>query len=243
MPYRRLPNTDSARLRAMQSALDKSVNALPMDLPYSASTLQELRYFLPEFEQAIMMQRDVFERQTSKNKQHQESFRKSRLYISHFIQVLNFAIARGEMKPDTRKYFDLPEDETKLPQLNTESDVILWGKKLIDGEQKRIFEGLTPVTNPTIARVKVHYEDFVRLNISQKGLQDSNSKALAKISELRVKADRIILNLWNEIEDYFSDNPPVLKREKATEYGVSYVFRKHEKLEAEMEKLNLRLFE
>lgn len=243
MPYRRLPNTDSARLRAMQSALDKSVNALPMDLPYSASTLQELRYFLPEFEQAIMMQRDVFERQTSKNKQHQESFRKSRLYISHFIQVLNFAIARGEMKPDTRKYFDLPEDETKLPQLNTENDVILWGKKLIDGEQKRIFEGLTPVTNPTIARVKVHYEDFVRLNISQKGLQDSNSKALAKISELRVKADRIILNLWNEIEDYFSDNPPVLKREKATEYGVSYVFRKHEKLEAEMEKLNLRLFE
>lgn len=227
----------------MQSALDKSVNALPMDLPYSASTLQELRYFLPEFEQAIMMQRDVFERQTSKNKQHQESFRKSRLYISHFIQVLNFAIARGEMKPDTRKYFDLPEDETKLPQLNTENDVILWGKKLIDGEQKRIFEGLTPVTNPTIARVKVHYEDFVRLNISQKGLQDSNSKALAKISELRVKADRIILNLWNEIEDYFSDNPPVLKREKATEYGVSYVFRKHEKLEAEMEKLNLRLFE
>lgn len=243
MPYRRLPNTDSARLRAMQSALDKSVNALPMDLPYSASTLQELRYFLPEFEQAIMMQRDVFERQTSKNKQHQESFRKSRLYISHFIQVLNFAIARGEMKPDTRKYFDLPEDETKLPQLNTENDVILWGKKLIDGEQKRIFEGLTPVTNPTIARVKVHYEDFVRLNISQKGLQDSNSKALAKISELRVKADRIILNLWNEIEDHFSDNPPVLKREKAAEYGVSYVFRKHEKLEAEMEKLNLRLFE
>ncbi len=243
MPYRRLPNTDSARLRAMQSALEKSVNALPMDLPYSASTLQELRYFLPEFEQAIMMQRDVFERQTSKNKQHQESFRKSRLYISHFIQVLNFAIARGEMKPDTRKYFDLPEDETKLPQLNTENDVILWGKKLIDGEQKRIFEGLTPVTNPTIARVKVHYEDFVRLNISQKGLQDSNSKALAKISELRVKADRIILNLWNEIEDHFSDNPPVLKREKAAEYGVSYVFRKHEKLEAEMEKLNLRLFE
>lgn len=242
MPYRRLPNTDSARLRAMQKALAKSENVLPMDLPYSAATLQELRNFLPEFNQAIMMQRDVFERQTSKNKQHQESFRKARLYISHFIQVLNFAIARGEMKPETRKYFDLPSDETKLPQLNTERDVIEWGQKLIDGEQKRLSEGLSPVTNPTIARVKVHYEDFVRLNISQKGLQDSNSKALAKISDLRGKADSIILNLWNEIEDYFGNNTPAAKREKAAEYGVSYVFRKHEKSESEEDELDLKLF-
>ena len=242
MPYRRLPNTDSARLRAMQKALAKSENVLPRDLPYSAATLQELRNFLPEFNQAIMMQRDVFERQTSKNKQHQESFRKARLYISHFIQVLNFAIARGEMKPETRKYFDLPSDETKLPQLNTERDVIEWGQKLIDGEQKRLSEGLSPVTNPTIARVKVHYEDFVRLNISQKGLQDSNSKALAKISDLRGKADSIILNLWNEIEDYFGNNTPAAKREKAAEYGVSYVFRKHEKSESEEDELDLKLF-
>ena len=189
-----------------------------------------------------MMQRDVFESQTSKSKQHQETFRKARLYISHFIQVLNFAIARGEMKPDTRKYFDLPSDETKLPQLNTERDVIVWGQKLIDGEQKRIAEGKTPVTNPTIARVKVHYEDFVRLNISQKGLQDNNARALAKISELRGKADRIILNLWNEIEEHYSNEVPSVKREKAAEYGVSYVWRKNEKVEAESERLELNLF-
>jgi len=233
MPYRRLPNTDSARLRAMQKALGKSENVLPMNLPYSATTLQELRYFLPEFSQAMMMQRDIFERQTSKNKLHQESFRKTRLYISHFIQVLNFAIARGEMKPDVRKYFNLPADETKLPQLNTERDVIEWGQKIIDGEQKRISEGQTPVTNPTIARVKVHYEDFVRLNISQKNLQESNANALAKISELRGKADKIILNLWNEIEKHYNNETPSVKREKSAEYGVSYVWRKNEKTESE----------
>ena len=101
---------------------------------------------------------------------------------------------------------------------------------------------MSPVTNPTIARVKVHYEDFVRLNISQKGLQDSNTKALAKISELRGKADSIILNLWNEIEDHFSNNTPTVKREKAAEYGVSYVYRKHEKEEIEAEKNYPKLF-
>jgi hypothetical protein len=145
--------------------------------------------------------------------------------------VLNFAIIRGELKPDTRKYFDLEEDEAKLPQLNTERDLIEWGKKLIEGEQKRTAAGLTPITNPTIARVKIHYEDFVRLNISHKGLLESNSRATLKISELREKADKLILNAWNEIEEHFGDCEPALKREKASEFGVVYVFRKHEKLD------------
>jgi hypothetical protein len=231
MPYRRLPNTDSARVRAMQRALQKSEGILPFNLPFSAATLQEIRYFLPEFKQALILQHDVFERQTQKNKQHQESYRKARLYISHFIQVLNFAIMRGELKPETRKIFQLDEDENKLPQLNTEKDVIDWGKKLIEGEQQRMAQGLTPITNPTIARVKVHYEDFAHLNILQKGLQDSNARALGKISELREKADRIILNLWNEIEDHFANNPPEIKRQSASDFGVVYVFRKHEKLD------------
>jgi hypothetical protein len=231
MPYRRLPNTDSARVRAMQRALQKSEGILPFNLPFSAATLQELRYFLPEFKQALILQKDVFERQTQKNKQHQESYRKARLYISHFIQVLNFAIMRGELKPETRKIFQLDEDENKLPQLNTEKDVIDWGKKLIEGEQQRMAQGLTPISNPTIARVKVHYEDFAHLNILQKGLQESNSRALNKISELREKADRIILNLWNEIEDHFAENPPEIKRKQSSDYGVVYVFRKHEKLD------------
>lgn len=241
MPYRRLPNTDSARLRAMQKALSMTEGVLPMNLPFSTATLQELRFFLPEFNQTMMVQRDAFESQTARTKQHQESFRKARLYISHFIQVLNFAIARGELKPETREYFNLPADETKLPQLNTEQDVITWGKKLIDGEQARIANGLTPITNPTIARVKVHYEDFVRLNISQKGLQKSNAQALAKVSELRGKADNIILNIWNEVEAHFSDCSPVEKREKAAEYGVVYVYRKHERLGDNFKRINLRL--
>jgi len=231
MPYRRLPNTDRARLRAMKTALSKSERLLPMDLPYSPNTLQDLRNFVPEFEQAMLMQRDVFERQTSKTQKHQESFRSARLYVSHFIQVLNMAIARGEMKPSTRKLFGLPEDENKLPQLNTEQDVIEWGEKIINGEQSRTAMGEPPITNPNIARVKVHYENFVRLNIQQKGLQDSNSKALARISDLRSKADGIILTLWNEIEEHYSEKLPDTKREKCSEYGISYVFRKYEKME------------
>jgi len=47
MPYRRLPNTDSARIRAMKSALEKGKNLHPFKLAYSQATYVKLKTFLP----------------------------------------------------------------------------------------------------------------------------------------------------------------------------------------------------
>jgi hypothetical protein len=239
MPYRRLPNTENARLKAMETALRKTDGLPPFQLPFSVSTYQELKYFLPEFKQAIAYQRETLERQTEKQNHHQDSIKKARLYISHFIQVLNFAILRGELKTDTRKIFGLDEDERKLPQLNSEKDLIEWGKKIIDGEQVRMMNGLSPITNPNIARVKVHYEEFLRTHQSQKYLQDAHGKAIQKTSDLRDKADDIILRIWNEVEAKFKDYGPEEKRRQAAAYGIVYVYRKHERLSFKNLKLNV----
>ncbi len=230
MPYRRLPNTDNSRLKAMNKALQRSEGVPPFNLSFSVSTHQEMKFFYPEFKHAVEHQKEALERQTEKNKIHQECLRKTRLYISHFIQVLNFAILRGELKPETRSIFGFDASEKKLPQLNTENDVIEWGEKLIKGEQSRLSKGLTPITNPTIARVKVHYEDYLRAYKSQKYLQETHNKALKKIAELRLKADDIIVKLWNEIEKHYSNLPSDEKRIMAELFGVVYVFRKNEKL-------------
>jgi len=39
MPYRRLPNTDAARVRALKTALDKGKEVPPHKLAYSAKTV------------------------------------------------------------------------------------------------------------------------------------------------------------------------------------------------------------
>jgi len=230
MPYRRLPNTDSSRLKAMQKALQMSEGVPPFKLSFSVATHQMLKFFYPEFKQAIFLQKDTLDRQTEKNKTHQESLKKARLYISHFIQVLNFSIMRGELKSDTRSIFGLDSDERKLPLLNSEKDVIEWGEKLIAGEQIRLSNGLAPITNPTIARVKVHYEDYLRAYKSQKHLQETHTKAIQKMSDLRMKADEIIVKVWNEVEEFYANLPADEKREKAELFGITYVYRKNEKL-------------
>ncbi|MBI9067979.1 MAG: hypothetical protein JEZ09_11850 [Salinivirgaceae bacterium] len=230
MPYRRLPNTDSARLRALKTALDKTEDFPPFKLPFSVSVFQELKYFYPEFKQAMLYQKETFDRQTARHKSHAESFKKAKLYLSHFIQVFNLAIIRGELKPETRSIFNLEGYINKLPQLNTEKELIKWGELLIKGEQIRLSQGNTPITNPTIARVNVHYEEFLKIHRNQKNLQETHNKAVKKVSELRAKADRIILNIWNEVEEYYSKLSVDEKRFNAEKYGVIYVYRKNEKI-------------
>ncbi|PLX15838.1 MAG: hypothetical protein C0597_08470 [Marinilabiliales bacterium] len=228
MPYRRLPNTDSSRLKALNSALKKGKDITPMDLAFKQGTFQRVRSFLPKWEKAITEHKNTYDIQITNNKEYQKKLRKAKLYISHFIQVINMAIIRGELQTSVRIDFEIEEDNSKLPSLNTETDVIEWGKKLIDGETKRKMKGHSPITNPTIAVVRVHYDNFLEAYKFQKTLQKNHTRALNNLAELRDEADDIILNVWNEVEESYSDLPEDLKREKSQTYGLVYVYRKNE---------------
>lgn len=228
MPYRRLPNTDSSRLKALKSALKKGKELTPMDLAFKQGTFQRVRSFLPKWETSITEHKNTYDIQIRNNKEYLKKLKKARLYISHFIQVVNMAIVRGELQSSVRTYYGIEDDNSKLPSLSTEADVIEWGKKIIDGETKRKMSGNNPITNPTSAVVKVHYDNFVEAFKFQKMLQKNHTRALNQLAELRDEADDIILNIWNEVEDNFSDLPEDLKREKSQEYGVVYVYRKNE---------------
>jgi hypothetical protein len=228
MPYRRLPNTDSARLKAIHAALKKGADLPPFKLAFSQGTFGKIQSFLPAYTQALSEHRNSYNLQIEKSRDYQKHLRKARLYISHFIQVVNLAIQRGELPLNTRHYFDMDKDEKKLPSLQTDEEVLEWGHKLIEGEKTRRMEGLTTVTNPTIAVVKVHCDKFVEVHNNQNNLKKRNQKAQDQLNEKRAIADQLIQQLWNEVENTFKDLPEELKRKKSSEYGVVYVFRKNE---------------
>ena len=228
MPYRRLPNTDNARLKSLRKAHDKGKEIPPFKLAFSQSTLTKVQSLLPSYENALSEQKTAYNLQIEKNKDYHKSMKKAKTYISHFIQVINMSIQRGEMSPGLRKFFGLPEGEKKLPSLSSEEEILQWGEKLMEGEQKRRMEGKSPITNPTIAVVKVHCDNFKDSSKFQENLLKRVKRAQENLAEKRKEADVIIQHLWNEVEDTFKDLPEELKRTKASEYGVVYVFRKNE---------------
>jgi len=228
MPYRRLPNTDNARLKALRMALEKGKELPPFKLAFSQNSYRKIQSVLPGFEQAIYEQRQSAKLHAERNKEFHKRSKKAKLYISHFIQVVNMAILRGELPRETRHSFGLDEKNKNVPALNSDEEIIQWGKNLIDGEKNRISRGQNPVTNPTIAVVKVHYDKFIEMHQNRKALKLRILRAHENLIEKREEVDRIIQQIWNEVEETYNNLPEEIRRDKATDYGLVYVFRKSE---------------
>jgi hypothetical protein len=62
----------------------------------------------------------------------------------------------------------------------------------------------------------------------QKSLKDRSQRAQDHLNQRRSQVDGVIQQIWNEVELTYSDLPEEMRREKATEYGLIYVFRKTE---------------
>ena len=228
MPYRRLPNTDSARIKAMKIAFSKGKDLPPFKLAFSQATFTKIQSLLPSYEHALSENKTAYNLQIEKNKDYHKQARKAKLYVSHFIQVINLAIIRGDLPVTTRAFFGMDEDERKLPSLQTDEELLEWGHKLIEGEKERRNTNLTPITNPTIAVVKVFFDRFLEVYNFQNTLKKRCQRAQSDINDKRAAVDQVIQQLWNEVEDTFKDLPEELRREKASEYGIVYVFRKNE---------------
>ena len=228
MPYRRLPNTDAARIRAMKSAFQQGQELPPPRLSFSSKLLVELRRLLPIFENNIRHYKYSVSIQNSKSKDYSEIVRKARIYLTHFIRVMNMSVMRGDLPATTRKFYGIDINEPTVPSLVTENELVNWGKKIIEGEELRIRQGGSPITNPTIAVVKVWYENFIQ------ALHFNSTQAkrifdfVEKNNSLRGEVDELILELWNEVEKKHAAYPEDMRKKMNEEYGLIYFYRKNE---------------
>ena len=231
MPYRRLPNTDAARIKALKAAIDKSNNMDYNDVVVSMNTLYKAKNIVSKFEKMYKANQQTFEIQIKANKFFQEQIKNARLYISHFVQVLYLAVIRNEIKPDYLILYGLENSEMLLPDISTNELLLEWGKKIILGEDKRIAGGGVPIYNPTIAKVKAMYSIFKDGYTTQQIHQKATNRTQAEVVSYRAEVDEIILALWNQVEAANIDLPPKQKIDENKEYGVVYYYRKGEKVE------------
>ena len=228
MPYRRLPNTDAARIRAMKTALEKGSELPPYKMAFSTKTFIRLQKFLPLFEHTIQLQRQAVASQNKKNKDYVEIVKKARVYMTHFLRVMNMAIFRGDLPAETRAYYGLATNESTVPSLNTENELISWSRRIIEGEEFRIRKGGSPITNPTIAVVKVRFGNFLEAYNFHLTLAKQTFDYTERTNDMRREADEIILQLWNEVEASQSSLSDDMRKKACEEYGLIYFYRKNE---------------
>ena len=228
MPYRRLPKTDQARLHALQRAVQQAGNAAYNDQAINYRTLSEAQRFLMQFENQVAQYHANFDSKVSANRQYRHRVRNARMYISHFIQVLNLAVIRGEIKRQQKELYKLNPKSNSLPDLTTEEGLLEWGKNIIDGEQQRTVAGGFAIYNPAINKVKVHYEMFKEEYTSHLLHKKTHNRVYEDTENLRRKADEIILSIWDQVEAFYKDELPYAKLQKCQAYGMIYYYRKGE---------------
>ena len=128
MPYRRLPNTDQARFRALRTAVANADKQSYNTQVVNYKTLLEARNFLNVFEKQLSQYQHALDNQVSANKRYQQIVHNARIYISHFIQVLNLAVIRGDIKKDHKLFYQLEPGNHTVPDLTTEAALLNWGK-------------------------------------------------------------------------------------------------------------------
>jgi len=229
MPYRRLPNTDQARLRALRTAIQHADKQNYGEQVVEYKIIHEAKTYLSGFEKQMIQYQQTLENQVLANKHYQQIVHNARLYISHFIQVFNLSVIRGDIKKEHKLFYQLDPNVHTVPDLSTEAALIHLGKCIIDGENERLRNGGLPIYNPTIAKVKVHYEVFKEYKSNQKIHQSTTNRNWEDLVNLRQKGDEIILNIWNQVEAKYKEEKLYSRLIKCQAYGLIYYYRKGEK--------------
>jgi len=231
MPYRRLPNTDSARIRALRSAVDKAADTDFQQLSFSTGTLDEARSVLTHFEHLSVRYQQMYDTQVKAGKSFAGRTKNARIYISHFIQVLYMCVMRSEIKEGQLALYGLEKTNMVVPDLTSNEQLLEWGQKIIDGENQRISQGGVPIYNPSIAKVKVMFILFKEGYQTQKLHQKATSRVLQEVAAYRERVDKIILEIWEEVEKHNSNLPAEKRLAYNREYGIVYYYRKGEVVE------------
>lgn len=85
MPYRRLPNTDQARVRALKAAVEKGDVYNVRDLAISLKTLFEARNFLLKFEAAQIYYTQCYDNQSRASRKHQAKLCLIYLFMQYIL--------------------------------------------------------------------------------------------------------------------------------------------------------------
>ena len=84
MPYRRLPNTDQARVRALKAAVEKGEMYNVRDLAITLKTLFEARNFLHRFEAAQIYYTQCYNNQSRASRTSDEREDRPVVYLSFY---------------------------------------------------------------------------------------------------------------------------------------------------------------
>lgn len=209
---------------AIEAAKRKAAHLAPdEDMPLTPATASHLNNVGEQYLAAYQEITLALAKQLKANDLALKSKALVKTYISHFIQVFNLGIKRGNYSLEERSFYGLSVSDGTVPMLNSETEIIQWGNNIINGDTERIAAGGAPMVNPSIEELRLVYYEMVQLIETRNRLENAYDMAQERLNSLNEVVDKLILRIWNEINTFYDTHKYASLRRKARKWGVVYV--------------------
>lgn len=226
MPFRQLPASDPTRTQALQGALKKWNSTTGASRLISAATGAALETLQPKWEKEVAERADAFGQQSASTQALKAAADKLRLLVSHFIQVYQMGIARGDFAAAGRAVYELSVNEETVPNLDAEAALLLWADRIVKGDPRRVTQfSEAPMAMPAASAVAAALDAYNVKLTAQTEAKDQLEAEQADVIALRAEADQVIRDVWDEVEFALRQLEAPTLRRRAREWGVVYAQR------------------
>jgi hypothetical protein len=227
MPFRQLPNTDATRITALDALLQKAGLVPEAERPYPAALHTQLTTLGAQFKLEAQQAGTALSAQSTATTQATLDFLALQMVVSHYLQVFNLGVARGTFPRAARAHYQLDISSAALPDLATQADVTLWAGRIVEGEAARLAAtpGAPAMAMPSAAEVQTAAAAYAASSALQSEKKDTYDDEQEDVAALRPAADKLIKDIWDNIEFTYRNDPGPGKRRKCREWGLVYITR------------------
>lgn len=222
MPSRQLPRTDDQRTTAKNVCFAKYNGTALADRLIPAALMTSLTAQRTAWNAAVFALPGLLEIQGARTDQAEALESVTRRSISHFIQVLNLAIERGDIPAAQRAYYGLDLGSAAVPPLSSQASLHLWADRIASGEATRIAAGGAALAWPSAAQVAAALAAWVAVIPLHSAALDAYANGQQAIADLRPADDFLTTDLADTVEFNLRDETPSNLRRRAREWGVVY---------------------
>lgn len=238
MPSRRLPNTMPAVIRTLKTARDTYKNTpnaadraitsdqfAPLDDTNPNSYLNQLLKEASDVDLAQATQAPL-------TTEVSQAGARLTMLVSHFHQVLDLGITRGEFAVGARSYYNRDVTASSIPDLSSYDLVEEAAEHIVTGEAARATaEGTKYVAMnlPSAAEVAALKTHFHLLRNQSQAAQMKTDKEGEELKALYQQGHDLAVDICEQVEFFYrKDTDAGSFRQKCSRWGVVYLYDKNE---------------
>lgn len=222
---RKLPDSDIARKKALNKALDKMESLDPADNLLSPETSARLIIAAAKYNdgfKAITVTSSAYHLAVAIAKPQRILLR---TYVRSYFASLKANIKIAKIPKSARAFYGLDVTNTRQPNIASDDTLLMIAEMVIKGDAFRIADGGIAMSVPTMAEFMDIYDVAKPIIHAISNTATAANLALSNLIKQEEDVDDLIVHIWNEVEAKYSKSKPTNRRVQCRLWGVRYISR------------------